>query len=125
MNLIKKLIQLERDASEFGFQWENSEQIMQQIQSEFLEVNEHLQSKSLLTHSTLQEEIGDLLHAVFALCLFCKFDPEQTLQATLDKLDRRFSAVKIIAKEQGLINLKNSSFQELMAIWDLAKEQVG
>ena len=47
MNLINKLIQLEQEAAEFGFKWESAEQIMQQIQSEFAEVNEHLQSQRL------------------------------------------------------------------------------
>ena len=125
MNLINKLIQLEQEAAEFGFKWESAEQIMQQIQSEFAEVNEHLQSQKLSNQSTLQEEIGDLLHAVFALCLFCKLDPKKTLQDTLIKFEKRFSTVKEIAHEKGYNDLKNKSLVELMAVWDLAKDRVG
>jgi uncharacterized protein YabN with tetrapyrrole methylase and pyrophosphatase domain len=125
VNLINKLIQLEHDASEFGFKWQSTEQIMQQIQSECAEVNEHLQSNNLLTQSTLQEEIGDLLHAVFSLCLFCKLDPKETLLNTLTKFEKRFSTVREIAKEKGYSDLNNKSLEELMAVWDLAKDRVG
>lgn len=125
MNLINKLIQLEHEASDFGFQWGNTEQIMQQIQSEFAEVNEHLQSKTLSNQSTLEEEIGDLLHAVFSLCVFCKLDPEKTLENTIIKFEKRFSTVKQITQEKGYSDLKNKSWEELMSVWDLAKERVG
>ncbi len=124
MNLIKKLVELENEASAFGFQWEDAEQIMQQIQSECLEVNEHLQAKTSLNEASLQEEIGDLLHAVFSLCIFCKLDPEQTLQNTLEKFEKRMGLVKIIAKEKGLSTLHHQSFEQLMAIWNLAKERI-
>lgn len=121
MNLIKKLIDLEKNAVDFGFQWENAEQIMQQIQSECLEVNEHLQSKSHSNHASLQEEIGDLLHAVFSLCLFCKLDPEQTLGDALNKFETRLTQVKCIAAEYGLNNVKDKPLDLLMKIWNEAK----
>ncbi|RUR12940.1 MazG nucleotide pyrophosphohydrolase domain-containing protein [Legionella sp. km772] len=124
MELIKKLITLEQDAAEFGFEWETAGQIMQQIQSECLEVNEHLQNNVVLSNSSLQEEIGDLLHAVFSLCLFCNLDPEQTLEGTLIKFEKRLKMVKIIAAEKGMHNVKNKPFELLMKIWDEAKNRV-
>ena len=123
MNRIKKLIELEKEATEFGFKWENSEQIMQQIHSECIEVNEHLQAGSAVNKSNLQEEIGDLLHAVFSLCFFCNLDPEQTLEATSNKFEKRLKMVKLIAEEKGLINVHNQPFDVLMDIWNQAKER--
>lgn len=69
----------------------------------------------------LQEEIGDLLHAAFSLCVFCGFSPEITLNNTLDKFEKRLSLVKILAQQQGLQTLKGRSFDELMVFWDEAK----
>lgn len=121
MNLIKKLVGLEKDAVEFGFQWGNTEQIMQQIQSECIEVNEHLQAKDAVNQASLQEEIGDLMHAVFSLCVFCNLDPEQTLENTLSKFEMRLNMVKHIAAEQGMLNVKDKTFEQLMQLWDEAK----
>lgn len=122
MELLEKVVALEDEASRFGFRWENTEQIMDQIRSECAEISEQLLKPD---EAALQEEIGDLLHAVFSLCVFCKFSPKATLDKTLVKFERRLQAVKGIAEENGLINLEGKSFDELMQVWDKAKKMVG
>jgi uncharacterized protein YabN with tetrapyrrole methylase and pyrophosphatase domain len=116
--ILKKLTALEREAADFGFQWENSGQIMEQIKSEIAEVDVHLKDGD---RNKLQDEIGDLLHAVFSLCVFHEFNPEKTLMHSVEKFERRFRAVEQLAKEQGLDNLRGLPFQELMVFWDQAK----
>ena len=123
MNQIAKLVQLEKEAVEFGLKWSNTEQILQQIQSECVEVQEHLQTQSENYSPDLQEEIGDLLHAVYSLCVFCKLDPEQTLENTVSKFELRFKMMKLIAHENGINNVQGLSFNELMVLWDQAKEK--
>ena len=129
MDLLDKVLYLEKDAEMFGFRWETREQIMAQIESECQEIREHLQAgDSDVTQTNqpaLNEEIGDLLHAVFSLCVYCKFDPRDTMKNTLDKFERRLNAVKSIANEQGINHLNGYSFEELMRFWNSAKEQVG
>lgn len=125
MNILEKLTCLENEAENFGFKWENPHQIMAQIQSECVEINEHLDFSEPENKIRLQEEIGDLLHAVFSLCVFCKFDPEETLTNSVDKFERRFNAVKILAQESGLKELSGMSFDELMHFWNKAKNKVG
>lgn len=124
MNLLDKATALEHEAAEFGFQWETIDQLMVQIQSECIEITEHLNSTNE-NGAALQEEIGDLMHAVFSLCVFCKLDPEETLKKTLEKFQRRLQAVKAIAGEQQLSHLQGKSFDELMVIWKIAKNRVG
>lgn len=125
-DLLDKVVELENDASDFGFAWETADQIMAQIQSECVEINEHLtQGASQENQTKLQEEIGDLLHAVFSLCVFCNLNPRDTLDQTLSKFERRLNTVKTIAQEQGLNHLQGYPFDALMAIWDQAKERVG
>ncbi|WP_035917979.1 MazG nucleotide pyrophosphohydrolase domain-containing protein [Legionella fairfieldensis] len=123
--LLEKIAILEHEAAEFGFQWETTDQIMEQIKSECVEVIEHLKSEHKNDRSALQEEIGDLLHAVFSLCVFCQFSPEETLEKTVGKFERRFHAVKAIAQQKHLPNLQGKPFNELMAIWREAKSRVG
>jgi len=126
MNLLDKVVQLEENASQFGFEWETTDQIMAQIKSECDEINEHLtQGVEDADRKALQEEIGDLLHAVFSLCVFCKFNPRDTLEQTLAKFERRLNAVKAIAQERGLTNLHGYPFEELMDVWQKAKIRVG
>jgi uncharacterized protein YabN with tetrapyrrole methylase and pyrophosphatase domain len=123
MDLLDRISRLEQDAERFGFCWDHSEQIMAQIQSECAEVNEHLISMSSLQNSLkLQEEIGDLLHAVFSLCIFCQLSPKDTLTHALDKFEHRLQTVKQLANIENLIDLTNQSFETRMAFWNRAKK---
>lgn len=118
MNSLDKLIALEQEAAHFGFKWEDATQIMQQIQSECAEVQAHLKDlASSETTEKLQEEIGDLLHAVFSLSIFCQLDPQVTLEKAIAKFARRFALVKQLAQAAGLFTLEGQSFQGLMHFW--------
>ncbi len=120
VDLLNKLVKLEQNAREFGLCWEKTEQIMDQITSECNEVTEHLQSAEIDING-LQEEIGDLLHAVFSLCVFCELDPKETINNSVNKFESRLDMVLQIAKEQGVKSLSGYSFDELMRYWDEAK----
>jgi uncharacterized protein YabN with tetrapyrrole methylase and pyrophosphatase domain len=126
MDILKKLTALENAADHFGFKWEYAEQIMVQIKNECVEVSDHLKDYANPAVKTkLQEEIGDLMHAVFSLCVFCQLDAQETLANSVTKFERRFNAVKELAREQGLKDLQGRSFEELMLFWDRAKQLVG
>lgn len=120
MPLIEKLAALEHEAAKFGFKWETPDQIIQQIQSELAEIDVHLKDGN---HSKLQDEIGDLLHAAFSLCIFCKLNAYDTLEKSIEKFERRFRSVQAIAKASGFTHLNGQSFETLMAFWDKAKQQ--
>lgn len=119
MSILKKMEHLEQEASDFGLQWETEDQIMVQIRNECLEIEEHFYSPK--QREDLQDEIGDLLHAALSLCIFCNFNPEETLRHSLDKFESRLNAMKEIAKNQGLTHLRGKSFNELMEYWEQAK----
>lgn len=121
MTILKDLERLELEAVEFGLQWETKEQIMAQIRQECSEIEEHFHA--LGQKDALQDEIGDLLHAAFSLTVFCGLDPELTLRNSLNKFEHRLTAMKAIAKEEGLTHLKGKSFDELMQYWQLAKKR--
>lgn len=126
MSVLKNIIDMEIKADNFGFRWENPFQILDQIESECREIRDELQiNKESTQELKIQEEIGDLMHAVFSLCHFCGFDPEQTLKNTTEKFSRRLEAVKKISNESGLDSLNGKSFDELMSIWEKAKKIAG
>jgi uncharacterized protein YabN with tetrapyrrole methylase and pyrophosphatase domain len=122
MKILTKLLELEHEATAFGFAWDNSEQIMTQIWSECREVRVHLDDGN---QEKLQEEIGDLLHAIFSLCAFNKIDALDTLKNSVNKFERRFRVVQQLAKQQGYVSLKDESFEKLMELWDVSKKIVG
>jgi|SRR5579862_542373 len=119
MTIFDKLTRLENEAADFGFKWETVDQIKAQIMSELTEIDAHLNDQ---VKTKLQEETGDLLHAAFSLCIFLKLDPTITLEKSINKFERRFNAVKQIAKQQGLTSLNGKTFDELMNFWNKAKE---
>lgn len=126
MDIFKKIAVLEQEADAFGFRWETTEQIMAQITSECAEVAEHLhEGFETANPAALQEEVGDLLHAVFSLCVFCKLDSRDTIEQALLKFERRLNAVKHLALERGLTTLDEQSFDERMRVWDQAKQLLG
>ncbi len=124
MNVLEKLTKLEIEASDYGFKWETPHQIMSQRKTECAELEEHLNNHDA-DKSKLQEEIGDLLHAVFSLTVFCQFDAKETLESSVNKFERRFNQVKLLAQEKKLETLNGMSFDELMRFWDQAKKIVG
>lgn len=116
--LLKKVEEQEIAAREFGFYWENLRQLIEQIQSECLEVEEAWQ-KNDRTH--LQEEIGDLIQAAVALAVFCDLDPHETLSKSIQKFQKRYDIVVELAKRDGYDHLHKQSFEVLMNYWNLSK----
>jgi len=123
MQIWQRLVKLENDSEDFGLAWPNALEILNQIESECLEIREHLESgddKSL----ALEEEIGDLMHAVMSLSWFCGFDSLSVLEKSCNKFELRLNTMKAIAQEKGLENVKHYSFEELMLLWKLGKERI-
>jgi ATP diphosphatase len=119
MNIFEKLEGLEEDAKTFGLYWANSSMILDQLFSEVAEIKEAIDLEE--SRDRIQEEIGDLLHATFSLCVFLRLDQEETLRKTVEKFEKRFLKVKDIALSQGYENLKGESIETIMEFWEKAK----
>lgn len=122
MDIFKQFIKLENEAKEFGFYWRNQESILNQIKSEVLEVEELLQQENY-SEEYLQEEIGDLMHAIISLSLYKNFDPKTILEKSITKFYTRFTAIKELAKQEGLDNLKNCSHKKTLDYWNRVKDK--
>lgn len=125
LQLFEKAMRLEKEATEFGFCWENTQQIMAQIVSECKEIQEHLKPDSkqaAYASPLLREEIGDLFHAVISLCAFCQIDPTTTLHLAITKFEKRLRMVQKFAHQEGLSHLQGYPFEVLMQYWNMAKE---
>ncbi len=119
-NIIERLAKLEKNAEEYGFYWPDYASILKQIRSECDEVEELLVDDSS-AKIRLAEEIGDLLHAVFSLCVYCKLDPQIVLDDATKKFEKRFNLTKQFAMEEGHQNLHGKTMEEMMKYWNKAK----
>ncbi len=120
-NPLHELSVLERDARLFGFDWPNQSMIIEQIISECDEIKEAFDLQE--PEERIQEEIGDLLHSALSLCLFSGFEPEQTLLKIIEKFAARMRALKVIARDRGLVTLKGQSIELLLTLWSEAKSR--
>jgi GNAT superfamily N-acetyltransferase/NTP pyrophosphatase (non-canonical NTP hydrolase) len=119
MNQLIKLLELERDARQFGFDWPDQFMILDQIVDECREVREDIVSNS--TEDKIQEEVGDLLHAVISLCVFSGFSIESIIEKTNAKFAKRMSLLKQLTQKYGLENLHGQSIEFMLKLWGEVK----
>ena len=120
MNALQKLIYLEQDAREFGFDWPDQFMILDQIIDECREVREEIDQDS--NREKLQEEIGDLLHSVISLCIFSRFDALETISKTNAKCSKRMQLLKELTKQKGLEDLQGQSIDFMLSLWREVKK---
>ncbi len=117
--LLKKLEVQEIASKNFGFYWQDLEQLIAQIKSECDEVT--LAHKSV-DQRHLQEEIGDLMHAAASLAVFCGFDPVETIEKSIEKFQKRFDTLVSISSKAGLPHLQGQPMEVLTDYWEKAKK---
>lgn len=117
--MLKKLIELEKDAREFGFDWPDQYAILNQIIDECQEVRADIEANC--SDEKIQEEIGDLIHAVISLCAFSGYDVGETIDKVNAKFSKRMTLVKELTKNHGLTTLKGKSVPFMLELWNQAK----
>jgi len=105
---------ISKKAVKVGFEWENDEQLMECIKSEFKEFEE---AKSF---EEKEEEFGDILFAVVNLARRNKIEAEQALIRSNNKFMARFREMENEANKP----LNELSFQEWDTLWKKAKIKV-
>lgn len=118
---IEKLISLEKEARNFGFDWPDSHMVIDQAISECEEVRDAIKQGE--SKERIKEEVGDLIHTAISVCMFLGFTVEETTDIVSDKFAKRFSHVKKIANERGFKTLKGQTTEELIEIWNEAKKR--
>lgn len=106
--------QISSRAARTGFDWADSEQVIDKIHEEIAEIRE------ATDHRQREDEIGDLLFAVVNLARFLKVDPEQALRGTNSKFRRRFGHMESRLREQNK-PLDGAPIDHLESLWREAK----
>lgn len=113
-----KALRLQEKAKQVGFEWEQTEQVLEKVREEEAELQQAIQSGS---PEEREAEFGDLLFSWVNYARFIGVDPESALSRTNQKFIRRFQALEALAAERGLA-LTNMTLAEMDGLWNEVKE---
>ena len=111
-------LKVQKKASQFKFDWTNSEEILGKINEEVRELWHALESNE---KNAVEEEFGDLLFSLVNLARKLDIDPENSLEVSINKFKKRVGeSIKIIRAE----NMTNEQLtdEKLFEIWEQVKE---
>ncbi|MFU8780299.1 MAG: nucleoside triphosphate pyrophosphohydrolase [Kiritimatiellia bacterium] len=110
---------LQARAARHGFDWDETEPVLDKIGEEVQEVREAI---ALDDKPAIADELGDLLFAIVNLCRFQGVDAESALRGACGKFSRRFHAM-----EDRLVrsceNMEDCSLDRLDQEWEAVKAE--
>jgi tetrapyrrole methylase family protein/MazG family protein len=106
--------EIQRRAAQFGFDWENTDGVIEKL------VEEVKEYKETENQTEREEEFGDLLFTMVNVARRVKIDPEVALRLANHKFFARFSAMEKLCRERGL-ELNKISFDQQNQLWEEAK----
>jgi MazG family protein len=109
--------QISSRAAGAGFDWENSEQVIEKLHEELAELAEARRSAS---QDEIEGELGDILFVIVNLARFVKVDPEQALRRTNAKFRQRWSYIETQLAARGTTPAA-STVAEMETLWQEAK----
>ena len=104
-------------AAKVGFDWENTEGVLNKVEEELAELKEAIQA---CRQERIAEEMGDLLFSLVNLCRFLDVDAEASLRGASHKFVQRFAYV-----EEALLKVgkdpATTTLAEMDRLWEEAK----
>jgi tetrapyrrole methylase family protein/MazG family protein len=108
---------VQHKAARVGFDWSDAAGALEKVREELGEVAEALRQDD---STALRNELGDLLFSVVNVARLASVDPEDALQAAVDRFSRRFASMEEAARDEGR-ELAGLSLAELEELWTRAK----
>ena len=112
-----RAVKLQKRAARVGFDWPDTEQVLDKIIEESQEL---VEARDSLTQTEVEEEFGDLLFVMANLGRHLGIEPETALRATNAKFTRRFEGVEAALAAKGK-RPEDSDLAEMDALWDAVK----
>jgi MazG family protein len=105
-------VDAQENARKEGLDFANVHQIEAKINEELSELKE-----AMAKQTNIGEEVGDLLFSVINLARFLNIDPSHALFLSMNKFEKRFSAMKMRSKD-----INRLSDSESNKIWERVKD---
>ncbi|MEM9258556.1 MAG: nucleoside triphosphate pyrophosphohydrolase [Bacteroidota bacterium] len=109
-----KAMRMQEKTAQFGFDWENAEQVWDKVREEVEEF--HVASSA----KDREAEFGDLLFSLINYARWQCIDPETALERTNQKFRKRFEFVE---RSAGAAGLAEMPLAEMEARWQEAKQE--
>lgn len=106
-------------AASVGFDWPNTEPILEKLDEERHELENALQSAD---PQRIRDELGDMIFTLVNLARKLDIDSEAALKESSKKFHRRFQYIEEHYRKNGE-DIHEASLAELDGIWDLAKKK--
>ncbi len=114
---LTRAIKLQNRAARVGFDWPETEQVLDKIIEESAEL---VEARNQLSIDEVEEEFGDLMFVMANLARHLKVDPETALRKANQKFTRRFNAIETELAKKGQ-SPAQSTLTEMDALWDAVK----
>jgi ATP diphosphatase len=119
MPAIKRAAKLQKRAATVGFDWIDSQDILNKVDEELSELRHALREPNNIDN--ISEELGDLMFCCVNLARHYKIDPEISLRDTNEKFVSRFNYIEETLKKRNK-TLSNATLEEMDALWNEAKQ---
>ncbi len=114
---LKRAQKITSIASVYGFDWENTQGILDKLKEELREFDEAVKKGN---HDKIEEELGDTLFTIVNLSRFLSVDAETALSGTTEKFLRRFSYITAKLNALG-ITPAEATLAQMDALWNESK----
>ena len=112
-----KAYRMQDKARNAGFDWEKREDVWAKVKEE---IQEFEQEAGNMDQEKMEAEFGDLLFSLINAARLYKIKPDNALERTNQKFQRRFTYVENEARNQGRM-INDLTLAEMDALWDEAK----
>src|SRR6056297_317801 len=114
---------VQENAAECGFDWEHTDDAIQKIDEELLELKDEINHKEGVSKNLdkIEEEFGDLLFAMVNVARFLKIDPENALRKATSKFIKRFRYMEDTIKKDKKV-FEEQGLKQLDDYWERVKE---
>ena len=116
---LTRAVKLQKRAARVGFDWPQTEQVIDKIAEEASELQEAVAAGD---QAHIAEEFGDLAFVMANLARHLKLDPEEVLRSANAKFMRRFKGVEAELAALGK-RPEQSDLEEMDRLWDKVKER--
>jgi len=115
-----KAARIQEKVKGIGFDWDNSQQVLDKVHEELGELNEEVENKT----DKIEEEFGDVLFSMINYARFVGVNPETALERTNKKFIRRFQEMEKEIQQEGK-SFDDMNLEQMDQYWEKAKSTVG
>ena len=112
-----KALRIQEKVSGVGFDWDNSEGVLNKVKEELEELRKEVIEKNI---NEMELEFGDVLFSLINYARFLKINPETALELTNKKFIKRFKFIESEAHKLGK-KINQLSVEEKNIFWQQAK----